>query len=178
MDITFNIYRLKNKWCMRTGKGEWWMSYEDFLHYFSVVAVVHINRTWTEKSLMGSWSPRLNRSQYLLRIFSDTEVKMALSQCHRRQLRDELLTNATDLPIKIDLYQATYGQSGIKVDRRSGSLTDQMFARQRIRTFSSRLEKGTYIIVPSNKKKSSICEFQLRVALPLATDFDLKQIPV
>jgi len=59
------------------------MSFSDFLYYFDIVSMVYMKKAWSEKSMLGAWSPRLNRSQYILRIFKNTEVRIALSQCHR-----------------------------------------------------------------------------------------------
>ena len=64
----------------------------------------------------------------------------------RRQLRDELVTNDTDLPIKVELFQAIIGSGGdIKPDRRAGSFTKQDFAQFRIITYSTKLEKVLFI---------------------------------
>ena len=82
-----------------------------------------------------------------------------------------MMTTDTNLPIKIDLYQAAPGAGGtIKPDRRSGSLSQQEFADFRIRSCHIILEEGTYIIIPNTKKKSSNCQFQLRVA----SDFQIE----
>ena len=79
-----DIHRFKNKWAFRTGRGEWWMLWTDFLYYFDIVSMVRKNTwPWSEKRVMGVWTPRQNRSQYILRMFKKTQVRIALSQCHR-----------------------------------------------------------------------------------------------
>ena len=98
---------------------------------------------------------------------------MSTLQCHRRQLRDELLTTETALPIKIDLYRVS-GDG--KVDKRTGSLTGQDFASYRIRTCSVTLKRGVYALVPVVKKKSVTLQFYLRVAVTPATDVELKLV--
>ena len=90
---------------------------------------------------------------------------IALSQKYRRELRDELQSNDSNLSIKLDVYQVANTTNGKMsgLDRKSGSLSKQEFFKLRIRTFHGSLKRGTYVIIPSTKNRGE-ASFFLRVA--------------
>ena len=86
------------KEALKTGDGEWWMDWTDFVRYFTVLETCHVLRhcegltqhhdTWDEDVKF-----------YLLTMTSDDEVFISLQQKDTRENRDELNREDTEADI-------------------------------------------------------------------------------
>ena len=182
----------KQRNLLKTGEGDWWMAYTDFLRCFTHLSICHIqpedqdntktdNVIWTEKSVHGSWvagltaggcgndgfSSFLTNPQYLLTIREDekrVEVNMALMQKGRRQLRDEMGSN-TFLAIGLTVFplRKKINSKASRKDLKGITPMGMVYEEFRTTTLQTILSVGHYLVVPASFFRDQEAEFFLRV---------------
>ena len=76
------------------------------LQQFGSLYLCHdLGTGFTERSFSGQWSKKGVRVTGVLRLTTEAETFVSVSQVGRRQLRDEKQTRATHLPIKIKIFR-------------------------------------------------------------------------
>ena len=148
---------------MATAEGEWWMAYSDFLRVFTSLSLCHPLTDGSIGVLQGEWDGTeiglLDNPQYLVKVTTAGLLRAALSQRGRRQLRDELDTEDTDLPIRLILLKRRRRRPGDQ--RPSVSTPGQMVAESlgaagRTVTLRAWVETGNYILLPSVQRGASV----------------------
>merc|ERR1712025_316124 len=90
---------------LRTGIGEWWMPYDDFLKYFTMMELCHLLKGWPEVSDHNVWDSKTGfQIPYVFSLTKESSVFVCLEQKMRRELRDEADTFWTEIPIQLQIY--------------------------------------------------------------------------
>ena len=137
-----------------TGEGEWWMAYSDFLKIFTSVSACHPVPEGEEHVLQGSWQGSEANPKYKIKLRRSGQLRVALMQKGRRQLRDELHCGR-NLPISVTLSRL-HG-SVEKMVAEAGPL------EERTVTLQATLESGSYLLVPRNDRRGESAGYCLRV---------------
>ncbi|KAL4220104.1 Calpain-6 [Mactra antiquata] len=158
--------------------GEFWMSYEDFCHYFTNLDICHMfnmsifsfRKTWRENKIKGYWrqpdrcggcgnhSSFLNNPQYIFDVLEDEdEVMISLEQKDKRveKGKDNFTIGFTVLKTDINRKYRMHD----RLERMSSGpfvLSRSVFNRVT-------LKKGRYLIIPSTFDPHQIGEFVLRM---------------
>ena len=140
---------------LQTGPGEFFMDLEDFVRNFRILTFCYIHGpNWREKQRRTEVSPDSTSVEFTLRLSQEAETKIAVSQMGRRQLRDEMRTEATLLNIKFSVFP----------DGSNKEIAGQTFLDLRTRTFQKVLKAGTYRIIAEAEKVDKMTGIFLRVA--------------
>ena len=139
---------------LRTGPGEFFMDLEDFRTNFRILTFCHIlGPSWREKQRRTEVSPDSTKVEFTLKLTEESETMISVSQIGRRQLRDEMRTEATLLNIKFSIFT---------VDNQK--IAEQKFLALRTRTLKKCLQAGRYRIIAEAEKVDKMTGIFLRVA--------------
>ncbi|XP_052217041.1 calpain-5-like [Dreissena polymorpha] len=158
--------------------GEFWMSYEDFCHYFTSMDICHmfntsffsIQKTWREGKVKGQWrtpdrcggcgnhSTFLNNPQYLFDIVQDEEEMMiSLEQ------KDKRVEKSSDnFTIGFTILKADINRK-YRVHDRLDRICSGPFVLSRSVFNRVKLSRGRYCIIPSTFDPRQCGEFVLRM---------------
>ena len=140
---------------LRTGPGEFFMDLQDFMMNFQNLTFCYIHGPdWREKQRRTEVSPDFTKVEFTLRLTEESETMISVSQIGRRQLRDEMRTEATLLNIKFSVFTAHNNQK----------IAEQNFLALRTRTFQKCLLAGSYRIIAEAEKVDKMTGIFLRVA--------------
>ena len=140
---------------LENGVGEFWMEWKDFLKYFTLVEFCVILNDWRQfTEYHGSWSQQSSSVKFCLTMMKKDEVFLSLEQKYSRELRDELNTFETEIPIGINLYKVpTSLTSDNKLDLHKLSRKHRVhfgnnadFKELTSITFHDCLDAGTYLV--------------------------------
>ena len=139
------------------------MAHSDFLRVFTSLSLCHPLTDGSIGVLQGGWHGTeiglMDNPQYLVKVTTAGLFRAALSQRGRRQLRDELGTEDTDLPIRLILLKRRRRRP--EDQRPSVTTAGQMVAESqgaagRTVTLRARVETGNYILLPSVQRGASV----------------------
>ena len=140
---------------LHTGPGEFFMDLQDFLRNFRILTFCYIHGpNWRDKQRRTEISPDSTKVEFTLRLSQESETMISVSQMGRRQLRDEMRTEATLLNIKFSVFPADTNKE----------IAGQKFLALRTRTFHKVLKAGTHRIVAEAEKVDKMTGIFLRVA--------------
>ena len=140
---------------LHTGQGEFFMNLQDFLANFRILTFCFIHGpSWSEKQRRTEVSPDSTKVEFTLGLSLESETMISVSQMGRRQLRDEMRTEATLLNIKFSVFSGHNNQD----------IAEQKFSTLRTRTFHKVLKRGTYRIIVEAEKVDKMTGIFLRVA--------------
>merc|ERR1711879_181145 len=135
--------------------GEFFMDLQDFLSNFNNLTFCYIHGpNWREKQRRTEVSPDSTKVEFTLRLSQESETMISVSQMGRRQLRDEMRTEATLLNIKFSLFAVDTNKE----------IAEQKFLALRTRTFHKVLKAGTYRIIAEAEVVDKMTGIFLRVA--------------
>lgn len=158
--------------------GEFWMSYEDFCHYFTSIDVCHMinmsffsfKKTWREAKMNGTWkrpdraggcgnhSSFLNNPQYVFDITDDEdEIMISLEQEDKRVDKGKDNYTIGFAVLKTDINRKYRMHD--RLDRVSSGpfvLSRSVFSRVK-------LTRGRYCIIPSTFDPGQVGNFVLRI---------------
>ena len=142
---------------LETGPGEFFIKLEDFFNNFGMLDICYIlNSDWEEKSKRSELTPDCPKLEVGLTLEQQADTMICFSQIGRRQLRDEMGTDQTQLGIKLTVWKIS--EQGQKI------LVDQDFGNLRTRTTSHSLTKGSYRILAQADRVDCNTGTLLRVA--------------
>ena len=167
------------KKALKTGTGEFWMNFQDFLDYFTLVEFTHILTDWTEPTYFtGMWINK-NHCDFLLTMFQDEEVFVSLEQKYSRELRDEheevytsqIGLTIFSLPTGIGFEDTQSSRSSnLDLGNLEGYLDCQLhfgnnadWKEVTTVTFHDNLKKGSYLIRAERLSEYGTKDFFLRV---------------
>ena len=140
---------------LETGPGEFFMDLKDFLMNFRILTFCYIHGPdWREKQRRTEVFPESNSAEFTLGLSQESETMISVSQMGRRQLRDEMGTQATLLNIKFSVFPADSNKD----------IAEQSFKTLRTRTFQKALKAGTYRIIAEAENVDKVTGIFLRVA--------------
>ena len=82
------------------------MEWNDFLKFFTLVEMCVLLEHWAQfTEFHGGWSKTTSSVKFCLTMLKKDEVFLSLEQKYSRELRDELNSFATDIPIGLNIYK-------------------------------------------------------------------------
>ena len=164
---------------LKTGTGEFWMDYQDFLDFYTLVEFTHTLNDWSLPTFYhGSWENKKS-CKFLLTMFKDDEVFLSLEQKYTRESRDELDSDSTVAPIGVSMFhlpgertQNLKRHEKIAIDKKNlkSSAMDQVhfgntadWKELTSVTFHNAIKQGQYLVKAARFTKAGSNEFFLRV---------------
>ncbi|KAK7489940.1 hypothetical protein BaRGS_00018805 [Batillaria attramentaria] len=165
-------------------EGEFWMSWDDFLTYFTRVELCHIintsffsmSKAWHESVLHSAWTTSgrngggdfasatvLSNPQYMFDINSHEDTIMISLDQHDVKGRDALMDNINTIGFHV---------MKVEANRRfrchvTGKLKfSSEFKKLRSAYGTKDLVRGRYVIIPCTQEKDKVGEFILRLYTP------------
>lgn len=158
--------------------GEFWMSYEDFCHYFTSMDICHMfnqsvftfKKTWKEDKILGAWrlpdrcggcgnhQTFLKNPQYLFDIQVDSdEVMVSLEQKDKRVEKGK-----DNYTIGITILKACVNRKYRMHDKLQHVASGPFVLSRSIFT-RVQLKRGRYCIIPSTFEPGQVGNFVMRV---------------
>ena len=154
---------------MKTGVEEFWMDFDnDFHRFFTLVEFCVLLDDWKQfTDFHGAWSATSSSVKFCLTMMKKDEVFLSLEQKYSRELRDELNSFATEIPIGLNIYKVptdltkdnTLDCSGLSPKSRIHFGNNKDFKELTSITFHGELDEGTYLIdcyrdqIPKKKRE-------------------------
>ena len=142
--------------------GEFYIQFSEFVKYFNSLNFCLDLDRFTEKHGLSLWTKKKKKVKFSLSLESAGEIYISLSQCHRRQLRDERGSESTLLNMKWTLFWRNY------------AFKKEPYYKLRTRSCAFDLHEGDYTIVGECSNVDVDTQAFLRVASK--SNFDITVI--
>ena len=141
--------------------GEFYLPYTDFTKYYKCLSFCYsLGPSFTEKNIFSKWTPSKKKVKFTLFLESDSETYLSMTQCYRRQIKDEKNT-----------CENTFLQMKMTVFYYDLPICQEPAYQLRTRTYHSSLRAGEYYIIGECTSIDRDTQVFLRVASK--SSFDL-----